>query len=110
MFIVLWLADGIENRLTRFVIIYGKTPLFFYLIHWYIIHPLLIVILFMQGFSWTEMDFASGNFGRPKGVVSGIELWGVYFIWIGVILILYYPCRNYSFYKSEHKKWWLKYI
>jgi len=110
MFIILSLAEQRENRFTNFVSVYGKVPMFFYLIHWYIVHPLLIAIMFLQGFSWTEMDFASGNFGRPKGTESGLELWVIYLIWLGVVLILYYPCRKYSTYKAEHQKWWLKYI
>jgi uncharacterized membrane protein len=110
MFIILSLADQAKNNFTNFVSVYGKVPLFFYLIHWYIVHPLLIAIMFFQGFSWTEMDFASGNFGRPKGTESGLELWAIYLIWLGVILILYYPCRKYSTYKAAQNKWWLKYI
>jgi len=110
MFLILSLAERIENRFTSFVSVYGKTPLFFYLIHWYIVHPLLIVILFIQDISWTAMDFATGNFGRPRGIVSGVELWAVYLIWIAIILLLYYPCRKYGEYKANQKLKWLKYI
>lgn len=110
MFIILSMAEKIKNRFTNFVSAYGKVPFFFYLIHWYIIHPLLIVIMFIQGFHWADLDFASGNFGRPKGTYSGLELWAIYLVWIGVVLILYYPCRKYSHYKAEHNEWWLKYI
>ena len=110
MFLILAFADQVRNNFTNFVSIYGKVPLFFYLIHWYIVHPLLIAIMFLQGFSWPEMDFASGNFGRPKGVESGLQLWAIYIIWIAVVLILYYPCRKYSIYKAGQNKWWLKYI
>lgn len=110
MFIILALAEQAKNRVANFISVFGKVPFFFYLIHWYIIHPLLIVILFIQGFHWADLDFDSGNFGRPKGVESGLELWAIYIIWIGVVLILYYPCRKYSVYKAGHQKWWLKYI
>jgi uncharacterized membrane protein len=110
MFLILALAERIENRFTSFVSVYGKTPMFFYLIHWYIIHPLLIVILFIQGFSWAEMDFASGSFGRPKGVESGLNLGAVYLVWMTVVGALYFVCRLYGQYKTSHKNWWLKYI
>lgn len=110
MFIILALAERVENRFTNFVAVYGKTPLFFYLIHWYIVHPLLILILFFQGFSWSEMDFASGNFGRPKSVESGLSLGAIYLIWIGVVLLLYYPCKKYGEYKAHHKSRWIRYI
>lgn len=110
MFLVLALAERIENRFTNFIAVYGKTPLFFYLIHWYIIHPLLLIILFFQGISWTAMDFTSGNFGRPKGLESGLSLGLVYLIWIAVVLLLYYPCKRYWAYKANQKFKWLKYI
>lgn len=110
MFIILAFAEHSRNWFTEFVSLYGKVPLFFYLIHWYIVHPILIAILFIQGFRWSEMDFASGNFGRPKGMESGVELWAVYLIWIAVILLLYYPCRKYATYKATHQQSWLKYI
>lgn len=110
MFLILAISEQIENRFTNIVSVYGRTPMFFYLIHWYIVHPLLILILFVQGFSLAEMDFASGNFGRPKGVESGIGLWGVYLIWISIVLLLYYPCKRYGAYKAIQKSKWLKYI
>ena len=110
MFVMLSLAELAENRFTRFISVYGKTPLFFYLIHWYIVHPLLILILVAQGFSWTEMDFASGNFGRPKGVESGVTLGMVYLIWAAVVIILYAPCKKYGAYKTRAKSLWVKYI
>jgi len=110
MFIVLALAEKAKNRFTNFISVYGKVPMFFYLIHWYIIHPLLIVILFCQGFNWSDLEFASGNFGRQKGVESGIDLWAVYLFWIAVVLILYYPCQKYNSYKTTHQNKWLKYI
>lgn len=110
MFLILALTEKMKNRFTNFVSVYGKTPLFFYLIHWYIVHPLLILILFVQGFSWAEMDFASGTFGRPKGVESGLNLGIVYLIWITVVMLLYYPCKRYWTYKADHKSKWIKYI
>lgn len=110
MFLILALAEQLKNKFTNFISVDGKVPLFFYLIHWYIIHPTLITIMFLQGFHWSDLDFASGLFGRPKGIESGVQLWAIYLIWLGVVLILYYPCFKYGVYKTKYKKWWLKYI
>jgi uncharacterized membrane protein len=110
MFIILALGEQAKNRFTDFISNYGKVPMFFYLIHWYIIHPTLIAIMYIQGFHWTDMDFASGNFGRPRGMESGLELWAIYIIWLGVVLILYYPCLKYGVFKAKHQRWWLRYI
>ena len=41
----------------------------------------------------------------------GFDLWVVYLIWIGIVLILYPFCKMFDSYKKTHKeKWWLSYI
>ena len=110
MFLILAFAEHQKNRITDAVYVYGKVPLFYFVVHFYIIHTLLIILLFAQGFLWQQLDFASGTFGRPKGQESGLSLWAVYFIWLAVVAILYKPCLWYGKYKSTHKNWWLNYI
>jgi hypothetical protein len=109
MFVILAFAER-TNRFAGIVSVYGKVPLFFFLIHLYLIHFILLGILFLQGFHWQALDFASGTFGRPKGTESGLALWAVYLIWAVVVVVLYKPCLWYGRYKSEHKRWWLKYL
>jgi len=110
MFLVLAFVEKTKNRFIDIVSVYGKVPLFYYLIHWYIIHPVMIILMFLQGFHWFEMDFASGTFGRPKDVISGVDLWVIYFIWLSIVVILYKPCVWYSKYKVTHRQWWHRYI
>jgi hypothetical protein len=85
-------------------------PLFYFLLHFLLIHLVMLALMFLQGIPWSQMDFASGNFGRPKGMESGVALWLVYLIWIGVVGLLYKPCLWFGNYKSAHPKWWLRYI
>ncbi len=110
LFIILAISERLKSRAADLISVYGKTPLFYFILHFYIIHTLLIIVLLLQGFHWSEMNFASGTFGRPGDVKSGVHLWAVYLIWILVVLILYKPCAWFGKYKSEHKYWWLKYI
>lgn len=110
MFLILAIAEKVNNRTTARVTVYGKVPLFYFIIHFYIIHTLLIIILFWQGFHWTNLRFASGTFGRPIGVECGVQLGVVYLIWIAIVVSLYKPCIWYGKYKAGHKQWWLKYI
>ena len=79
MFLILSFAERIKNIFTNVVIVYGKVPLFYYLIHWYIVHSILLVILFCQGFHWHDLQFGAFNFGRPKQE-SGLPLLGVYIV------------------------------
>jgi uncharacterized membrane protein len=110
MFFILAISERSRNKLSQIVSVYGKVPLFYFLVHFFLIHLLLLAILYLQGFSWTQMNFASGNFGRPKDIPSGVPLWEVYLIWIGVVILLYKPCLWFGKYKSRHTQWWLKYI
>ena len=108
MFLVLSILENVENKFTRFTLVYGKVPLFYFLIHWYIIHPVMFIMVFMQGFKSSDLLFGF-RFGRPKEE-SGLPLWGVYLIWIGTVLLLYPICKWYGQYKASHNHWWLKYI
>jgi uncharacterized membrane protein len=54
------------SRAARILLVYGRTPLFYFIIHMYLVHLLLFVIAFFQGFTWK--DFRFGPFPiRPAG-------------------------------------------
>lgn len=109
MFLLLSLAECAGNRMTAVLEIYGRVPLFYYLLHWYLIHPLLFMVLFVQGFSPADFEFGFG-FGRPQAT-SGLELWAVYLLWLGVIGVLYPICRWYGAYKQRNPDVkWLSYL
>lgn len=110
MFLILAFSGGVKKTIVAIVSVYGKVPLFYFLVHFFLIHFILLAILFLQGFQGSQLDFASGTFGRPKELSSGLPLWAVYLIWMGVVVILYKPCRWYGNYKANHKEWWLKYL
>ena len=110
MFLILGFAEQVKGKFMNMVSVYGKVPLFYFIIHFYLIRLALIVLMFLQGFHWSDLNFASGSFGRPKNVESGVELWAIYLIWITVVLVLYKPCLWFGKYKAAHKQWWLKYI
>jgi len=109
MFLLLSWAEGLENKFTKIAIVYGKVPLFYFLIHWYILHPLMFLIVFLQGYQFSDLVFGV-NLGRPKGV-SGVNLWYIYLIWIFVVMLLYPLCKWYGRYKETHReKQWLRYL
>lgn len=109
MFLLLYLAELIPQKLGRIFLVYGKVPLFYYLVHWYIVHTSLFIVLFAQGF--TAADFRFGFFfGRPEAP-CGVNLLGVYLIWIAIITALYPLCKWYGGYKFRNKEqWWLRYL
>jgi uncharacterized membrane protein len=108
--IILSAAEGKDNPVTRFLLVYGRVPMFFFLVHFYIIHLLLLGMVFLQGFSISDLRFGPFLNGRPeKG--SGIPLGAVYLVWIGLVIALYPVCRWYGRYKAAQKeKKWLRYL
>ena len=110
MFLLLATTEEAKNRVWRIVSVYGKVPLFYFILHFFLIHVIMLAIMLLQGFQPAQLDFASGSFGRPKGVDSGLHLGWIYLLWIGVVVLLYFPCRWFGRYKSTHNQWWLKYL
>lgn len=110
MFLLFYFVEGIKNRLVKIISVFGKVPLFYFLVHWYIIHPVLFMILLSQGFQFSQFTFGD-RFGRPKDVESGVSLMWVYVFWILLVVAMYPLCRWYFKYKNQHKeKKWLRYI
>jgi uncharacterized membrane protein len=109
MLLILAAVEGMQNKFTDIATVYGKVPLFYFVIHWFIIHPLMFAMVFLQGFKQSQLLFGF-NFGRPKDG-SGLNLWGIYITWIFVVAILYPVCKWYGKYKENHKeKKWLSYL
>lgn len=110
MFLLLAFSERLSAGFKSILSVYGKVPLFYFIVHFYLIHFITLLILRIQGISFSQFEFATGTFGRPKGIESGLPLWGVYLIWLAVVVILYKPCLWYGRYKATHKNKWLKYI
>jgi uncharacterized membrane protein len=99
MLMVLWRTDGVKNKVTDMLCVYGKVPLFYFVVHLYLTHLLMLFMVFMQGFSFHDLPFGTFNTGRPKG--SGVELGVIYLVWIGVVLLLFPICKWYGQYKAN---------
>jgi len=109
MFILLALADTQPTWFSNLLATYGKVPMFYYLLHWYLIHSIMFGMLFLQGFTWKDIPIGTFSFGRPPN--SGVELGIIYAVWLGVVIALYPLCRWYAQYKATHKEIkWLSYL
>ena len=110
LFLILSATEARDNKATRILLVYGRTPLLYFIIHLYLIHLILLLIAFLQGFSPTDLNFAPFQFGRPA-TGFGLPLAGVYAVWLGVVIALYPLCRWYGRYKAAHpEKGWLRYF
>ena len=109
MFGLLWLDDGANTAFTRVLTVYGKVPLFYYLVHWYLVKAAMIIMFLLQGFRLSDMPIGPLSFGRPPG--AGVSLPVVYVVWLGLVVLLYPLCRWYGRYKANHPAiGWLRYV
>ncbi|MBL7932335.1 MAG: DUF1624 domain-containing protein [Bacteroidia bacterium] len=109
MFFALRLADAEDNVFVNFFRTFGKVPMFFYILHWYIVHVSMYIMVFMQGYSGSDIPLGIMQFGRPEG--AGMSLGFVYLYWFFLIVCMYPLCRWYGNYKDSHpSKVWLKYL
>jgi uncharacterized membrane protein len=97
------------SALTSALLIFGRVPMFYYILHLYLIHAFAVVVamLFHQPYDW----LLHGGFflnDIPDGY--GHNLPFIYLIWISVVVVLYFPCRWWASLKQHRKDWWLSYL
>jgi uncharacterized membrane protein len=103
MFLIFHRADDLNKGFKRIVGVYGRVPFFYFLLHLYIIHCLMIIIMLLQGYHWADLSFEPFQYGRA-GPDSGIKLPAIYLVWLSVVVILYPLCHWYGNYKTAHKE------
>ena len=91
--------------------IYGSVPLFYYIIHWYLIHGAMIITLLIDGYTLDQLNFGGFGFGRPVQQPNGYSLGIVYLVWICAVLLLYPACVRYRQFKQNNPESFLaKYL
>jgi uncharacterized membrane protein len=109
--IFLAFAEKPLNRFTQAITRVGRVPMFYYILHLYLIHLLAMLAAEFSGFSWSDMILQRRTWVDPQLKGYGFSLGITYLVWIGVVLLLYPLCKWYDKYKTAHKeKWWLSYL
>jgi uncharacterized membrane protein len=99
------------NAFTQKVVVLGRVPMFFYIIHIYILHLLGVIAVVASGHPWHDMILNNWVTANAQLQGYGYPLWFVYVLWIVVMIGLYPLCSWYDGYKRAHReKWWLSYI
>lgn len=94
--LVLSSLEKVDNKLTKVIEDFGSAPMFFYVLHLY-------VLLFMYK---ALVSF----YGTSKGDYWGVDhLWQIWLISIVLAFALYWPTKAFSAYKKRTSTWWIKY-
>jgi uncharacterized membrane protein len=88
----------------------GRVPMFYYLVHLYLIHTAALFATYFCGRTPADMILSNWIFFEPKLQGYGFSLGVVYAVWAAIIVILYFLCKWYDRYKKTHQQWWLSYL
>ena len=110
--IFLALADKPLNSFTKRIVVFGRVPFFYYVVHIYMIHLLAMFAALLSGFGWKSM-ILSNKINLVPGLSGfGFNLLTVYLVWIMLIIIMYPLCKWYGRYKRNNMSGqnWLSYV
>ncbi len=108
---VLPLADRAGGRVADVLAVFGRVPMFYYLLHIPVIHlTAMIVSLVREGRvnAWLFENHPMMPSPAPPGYVWSLPL--LYLVFAIVIAVLYWPCRWYAARKARGEPRWVRYI
>jgi hypothetical protein len=112
MLFLAW-ADRRRPRDGNPFLVFGRVPMFYYLLHIPLIHAVAIA---MTGIRYGMAPFLftpPPTLGTPRDVFPpdyGWDLWVTYAVCAGVVLALYPVCRWFAGLKKRRTNWWLSYL
>lgn len=98
--------------LMRPFVVFGRVPMFYYLLHVPIMHVVAIVLAYVRygHFEWFFMNWLSPGQPQLEPEGYGYGLWVVYAVWLGVVAALYPLCRWFAGVKARRRDAWLSYL
>jgi uncharacterized membrane protein len=103
---VLAFADKLPTAVKEPLNVFGRVPLFYYLLHLPILHGLAVVFsLVSYGLAgWMFQDLmALRGTKHPLPQGYGYDLWVVYLVWAAVVVMLYPLCKWFGKVKRSNK-------
>ncbi len=102
--------DRLMSSVVRPLVVFGRVPLFFYMVHILVVHlgAVGIALLFHQPAKWL---LHGAIFLNPIPNGYGHNLPFIYLAWVTVCIALYFPCRWFANVKRQRRDvWWLSYL
>lgn len=107
----LYLFEKLDFSWLKPVITIGRVPMFWYIVHLFVIHFVAIIAAMLTGYKFSDMILTGFVTREPHLKGYGFSLWAVYLFWIGICLLLYPVSSWYANYKKTNRdKWWLSYL
>ena len=103
--------ENARGALARWLTVFGRVPMFYYLIPVPLIHLLALGVSRVrlgEISPWLFANHPMGNPVPPEGYTWSLPL--LFGVWMLAVLLLYLPCRWYAELKSRRKDRWLSYL
>jgi len=111
LMLLAWLDRG-TPRLLQPILVFGRVPLFFYLLHLPLIHALAALAAFIR-YGRADWMFASPFDATVQSTIPpdhGFGLPVVYLVWLLVVALLYPACHWFAALKRRRRDAWLSYL
>ena len=113
--IVLGIFERLSFARWNPLIVFGRVPLFYFVLHFYAAHAvaLLLAVITHGGAAWAFMWQPVPSMGGPQNAFPpdfGYDLWVTYVAWVVIVASLYPVCAWFSRYKERNRAWWVSYV
>lgn len=108
---VIPLLERARGPIARVLEIFGRVPMFYYLLHIPLIHIAAIVVSLVRFGTvtpWLFDDHPAMVPPAPEGYRW--SLWLLYVVWLVVVALLYIPCRGFADLKARRNDVWLRFV
>lgn len=102
------LLENARGRISSWLSVFGRVPLFYYSVHIVVIHLIGVALAAAQGGELMRIPAVTDPASLPSWY--GVELPGVYAAWMLVLLLMYPLCRWFARMKESRRDWWLSYL
>jgi hypothetical protein len=105
------LADTARGWIGQKLSVFGRVPMFYYLLHIPLIHALACVVSVVRTGTVTPWLFGNHPLDppeQPAGYRWSLAL--LYLVWAVAIVMLYFPSRWYARARAERRASWMRYI
>lgn len=92
------------------IVVIGRVPMFYYILHLLLIHVLAIAVgfIFQQPIDWLWSQPLPLGRRTPSEYGHGLPF--IYLMTVLAVILLYFPCQWFAKLKQRRKDWWLRYF
>lgn len=106
LFLALAAAERLRGPVERVLVVFGRAPFFYYVLHLFLIHAVAVAVGVAQGLPVAAFFGPFWKFPKEFGLGLG----AIYLAWAGVVVALYFPSRWFAALKARRRDWWLSYL